>query len=60
MTLKHSCRWLVNKDGKNVYCEKKVQYKMVWDGDEVGSTKVRKYNPFCAEHMAKYELQEDD
>lgn len=46
----------------NVRCGKPVGYTMQWDGGEVGSTKVRKYNPYCAEHtaiMATYKDEDD-
>ena len=52
-----NCRWVL-ADG--TYCEKGVTFKMVWDGGEVGSTKVREYEPFCPEHKIKLKAQQGD
>lgn len=42
------CRWVkVDKS----YCGTTTTYKMVWDGGEVGSTKIRDYAPFCPMHQ---------
>jgi hypothetical protein len=45
--MKASCLWVTDAG----ICGAKVGYKMVWDGGEVGTFKVRQYNPFCDHHM---------
>jgi len=52
-----NCRWIL---ANSTYCEKPVRYTMVWDGGEVGSTKVREYESFCPEHKAKLKQRNDD
>lgn len=50
------CSWHLGQVGDvsdTAYCRKKTSYTMVWDGGEVGSTKVREYDNLCSEHQIK-------
>jgi hypothetical protein len=63
----HNCRWIVSantvdSDGKFVparYCEKKVGWKMVDDGED-STTKVRYYDAFCKDHLANATAMDED
>lgn len=47
------CCFILHSDlsmPETMHCRKPTKYKMVWDGGEVNSRKVRKYEPFCEEH----------
>lgn len=52
------CGWILRYDLSEptwtVYCRKPKKYTMVWDNNEPESFKVRKYSPFCEEHMDRY------
>jgi hypothetical protein len=45
---KIGCRWV--KEDKS-YCDTTTTSKLVWNGGEVGSTKIREYAPFCPTHQ---------
>lgn len=48
------CHWILHSDfskPETMHCRKPTKYKMVWDGGEVNSRKVRQYDPFCKEHV---------
>lgn len=47
----NNCRWVL---ANGSYCEAKVKYRMVRDDDQ---NLVRKYNPFCPDHMSKWKQQ---
>lgn len=55
--MKHACVWIMSS---GTACGREVLYKMVWDGGEPDSTKVREYDPFCPLHMAKAKAQKQD
>lgn len=58
-----NCRWVITPATPGVnphYCERPVKYNMVRDDD---GNLVRKYLPFCPEHMDRAKSQapvEDD
>lgn len=50
----NKCCWVTKPADTEIdakYCNKPVRFKIVLDDDQ---NKVRKYNPFCDEHMAKW------
>jgi hypothetical protein len=48
-----TCVWAVGPADEAEPCGAPVAYTMEWDGKEKGATKVRRYKPFCEEHLVK-------
>jgi hypothetical protein len=56
----HNCRWVLIPNSPGVvakYCEAPVGYTLPTDDD---GNKYRKYNTFCTEHKARFELEFDE
>lgn len=52
--MKPNCRWVL---ANGTYCCKEVAYHMVFDDDD---RKIRKYEPFCAEHVRRLIEQDEE